>query len=574
MLARAGVGRARAGPTKGPRAARAVEREREAALFGEPEPQESDEEGSQDEPEEAPAEADAAFTPPAGGQSARDETIFGPTDADELEESDQRDATRDDAIFATEPGEAAAPEGAAASIAAQLAEAEDELALGGIFVHAAQLQRPRGQRARGSVAERANLVDLYLDARPNDRVRAYMRGRLLYDYSIPQQAGSAQPLGGAEDEDASPQTLPLGLVGGGGGLGTRRQLDAQLDQLWVKFDIARAVYLTVGRQRIRWGAGQFWNPTDFLNANQINPLAIFDQRLGVDLVKVHVPVETLGWNFYAIASLGQADTLEDVGGALRGEFLFGATELTVSAAVRQQTAPGPSPIEAPEPLDIVLYEPELDWPRQTVPVRLGSDVSSALGPFDVRLEGALTRGLGRAFYRGDFDIRDLTALTFPEDYSREDEWIPQGVAGADIALEYGDGDALIVGGEYFYNGAGYDGAELYLWLALQGGLRPLYLGRHYAALAVVAPSPGKWNDTSFTLSTVGNLSDRSFLSRLDYSVQVLTDLRLNAFVNVHYGRVGEFRFRVEVPPVPGQTTEPTVIPGPLVSLGGALRMSF
>jgi hypothetical protein len=48
---------------------------------------------------------------------------------------------------------------------------------------------------------------------------------------------------------------------------------------------------------------------------------------------------------------------------------------------------------------------------------------------------------------------------------------------------------------------------------------------------------------SSTLSTIGNLSDRTFVSRLDTSVLVLTYLTVEAFVAGHYGhKVGEFRF--------------------------------
>ena len=61
--------------------------------------------------------------------------------------------------------------------------------------------------------------------------------------------------------------------------------------------------------------------------------------------------------------------------------------------------------------------------------------------------------------------------------------------------------------------------------------------------ASLRPTPGTY--TTFTLSTLGNLSDRSFITRLDYSLQLLTHLRFEAFVAVHYGtREGEFRFGV------------------------------
>ncbi|MFN7134097.1 MAG: hypothetical protein ACK4N5_18610 [Myxococcales bacterium] len=88
--------------------------------------------------------------------------------------------------------------------------------------------------------------------------------------------------------------------------------------------------------------------------------------------------------------------------------------------------------------------------------------------------------------------------------------------------------------------------------------------------------PGRWNDTSFTLSNLGNLSDRSFITRLDYSVQILTYLRLEAFGAVHYGtRGGEFRFGTHIPAqVAGSGSAPIIIPAPTFELGVGLRVNI
>jgi hypothetical protein len=52
------------------------------------------------------------------------------------------------------------------------------------------------------------------------------------------------------------------------------------------------------------------------------------------------------------------------------------------------------------------------------------------------------------------------------------------------------------------------------------------------------------------VSTLGNLSDLSFLTRVDVQYTVLTYLTLNAFADAHYGNVGEFHLGVDVPPIP------------------------
>ena len=91
------------------------------------------------------------------------------------------------------------------------------------------------------------------------------------------------------------------------------------------------------------------------------------------------------------------------------------------------------------------------------------------------------------------------------------------------------------------------------------------------------PSPGSWNDTTFTLSVLGNLSDRSFLARLDHSVLALTYLRVETFAAVHLGhRGGEFRLDLAVPELGSFFTVPggLVTQRPLIDLGIALRVSL
>jgi len=143
------------------------------------------------------------------------------------------------------------------------------------------------------------------------------------------------------------------------------------------------------------------------------------------------------------------------------------------------------------------------------------------------------------------------------------------VFGANYSRKYNDNDMWTVGAEYFYNQPGYTDASLYPGLLSNNTGVPqlnfFYTGRHYAALFASFPAPYSWNYTTFTLSTIGNLSDRSFVSRLDYSLTVLTHLTLEAFTAVHFGyRAGEFRLGADfseqtgVPP----GTNPMMTPPP------------
>jgi hypothetical protein len=336
-----------------------------------------------------------------------------------------------------------------------------------------------------------NLLQVYLDARPNDRVRGFIRGRLTFDPTI--EDG---------DTDAFGQEL--------------KQLGVNLDQLWLKFDIAKIAYVTLGRQAIRWGSGRFWNPTDFLNQQARDPLAVFDERLGATLAKFHIPVESLGWNFYAVANVDGASSLDKVGGGARAEFLFAETELAASVAYRKDN-----------------------------PLRLGLDVSTALGLFDLRVEGAVMKGEERSFWKGTLDF---ATFTLPEEYSREDDWIPQITAGAEVSFLYTEQDSLILGLEYFFNDAGVTNTKLYPWLIMQGQYTPFYLGRHYVSGYLVFMQPGNWNDTTIFLSGIANLTDGTGLVRLDYQVLLLTYLQLSAFVTVFTGDQGEFHQGMDIAP--------------------------
>jgi len=147
-----------------------------------------------------------------------------------------------------------------------------------------------------------SFFDIYFDARPNTRLRGYAKTRINYDFT-------------AEQDSID----PFGLL--------REESDFELDQMWLKCDISRKLYLTMGLQRIKWGSGRFWNPTDFLNRQYKDPLDIFDIRLGIGLLKLHLPIESQGWNIYAIVDLEEASTLAEIGGALRAEILLGLMEL-------------------------------------------------------------------------------------------------------------------------------------------------------------------------------------------------------------------------------------------------------
>lgn len=382
--------------------------------------------------------------------------------------------SRDDDIFGSSTPEPKTNKGAASKPTAAPAktrtedrllgklfdQGKDKLQLGGLLYMRFNLALTTGKHVDDHTFSMPNLMDVFLDARPSDRVRAFVRGRLLY---TPTQGVSFLP---------GVSTDPLTV---------------QLNELWLKFDIARRVYVTIGSQLVLWGTTRLWNPVDFINQTQRPILSPFDARNGVPMVKLQLPIESLGWNFYLIGLLDQVSTLDKGGVVGRGEFVFSTVEVGLTGAYRGGIDP-----------------------------RVGLDVSA--GVWDLELRGELSAA---------FDERYDHKVTLR----------------ASAALEYSvkvfDDDVLLLGGEYFYNQQGTDVFDV---LELASGKRQFfYVGKHYGAAFISLPRPGRWDNWSFTLSGVGNLSDLSFIGRLDVSYTFLTFITVQAFAVLHFGKQGELR---------------------------------
>jgi hypothetical protein len=280
------------------------------------------------------------------------------------------------------------------------------------------------------------------------------------------------------------------------------------------------------------------------------------------MLKVNVPWEEKGWNFYGFAIAEDPNaptpTLGDVAGAFRVEAIVAGVELGADTYLRRGQNP-----------------------------RYGFDFSTGIWDFDVYGDVALRPG-------GDF----LHYFPANDNFYGFTGYETQAVGGLTYSRKYNDNDMWTLGAEYFYNHPGYTGTHAVSQVVsaasntMNPSLNPavamnpfdalpfFYFGQQYAAVYLNLPAPYSWNYTTFTLSTLGNLSDRSFITRLDYSVTVLTHLTLQAFAGVHYGTVGG-EFRLEFPAsvvgkIPGLT--PIQIADftsyPVVDLGAALLIKL
>ncbi|HET8725231.1 MAG TPA: hypothetical protein VFM53_13630 [Anaeromyxobacteraceae bacterium] len=403
----------------------------------------------------------------------------------------------------------------------------DPLKIGGMLYLRLDTQWQQGQPISDWVLTSPNLIDLWVDVRPNDRVRGFVLGRAQVNPLVPETV-QASALGAA--------------------VGTQ----VVLDQAWIRFDIERVVFVAAGKQQVTWGNARFWNPTDFLHFRKRDPLSVFDQRQGEWMLKLHAPWEKAGWNFYGFLLLSGnevVDRIGKVGGALRAEVVLGSLELAGEVVARSGTLP-----------------------------RLGLEASFAVWEIDVYGNASLGRGTPNGLPQWNMTAPPDWQAVPPNPGSYESYqpgFAPQVSAGASWTWRYDDLHTLTIGAEYFYNSLGYSDPAIYPWLIVNGQYDPFYVGRNQLGLYVLIPRPWKWYDTTFILSTLANLTDRTFISRLDYSVLLLTYLRLEAYASVHYGVTGgAFRFAIDVPAFPPYLPDPVRITPPVADFGLALRLSL
>lgn len=423
---------------------------------------------------------------------------------------------------------------AAAFASVESVTPEDPLTIGGQLytLGGIGLGQDAAGAARLSGVNATTLMDVYFDGRPTDRLRAMMVGRLVYDPTVNAFLNSNPFAPGPAPHQPSAQV--------------------QLDQLWLRFDIAQRVYVSIGRQHVKWGTGRFWNPTDFLAPFRSNLLALFDDRLGTDMLKVQIPWEPAAANFYAVGLVderGPTSAPLTFGAAFRAEGVILGAELGASAVFHQARRP-----------------------------KYGFDFSSAAGPVDIHGEVALLGQSERPLWR----LREGVAVDSPyfERFERAEQGGPlvQATAGVTWVHNLNDFQQLTLGTEAFYNSAGYRDAALVPWLLFQDAFQPFYAAQLYAAGFLTFESAAVFDSGSFTLTNLANLSDLSFVARVDAQIRVLRALSVEAYLAVPYGtRGGEFRMGLDLPPLDlggGRTSGEIHVETPALEVGIGLRLKI
>jgi hypothetical protein len=427
---------------------------------------------------------------------------------------------------------------------------ENPLQIGGTFYHRL-IFSPQENTSLGNTPLSAPLqVDGFLDAQPNDDLRAYVGPRLLFD---PTRDSYSKTTGGSS---LSSNNLTSSTSSGPTSIGSTSSSvpnnpQVVLDQAWLTFNFDHKVFVTLGKQHVKWGASRFWNPTDFLHTQKRDPLLTKDVRLGNTMVKFQIPTRRTGTNFYAIALLDNpvaASTADQLGSAFRAETVLGNTEFGLEAIYRGGATP--------------VY---------------GADLSSPLGPIDIYAEAAYRTTPANPMYSLNSNLTAGSNLSSIVSSVQPSGPFFQISGGLNYAFAWKDSRQATLGFEYFYNQLGYNNNTIYPILIFEGVFQPFYLGKNYASIYLTAEGPDEGKRTNYTLSTLANLSDHSLITRLDFSWRVLVYLTFEAYGDVHYGAEGgEFRFSLNTPILTSQSSviPPIYNPSTLFDLGIGFRMSL
>src|SRR5205814_5769402 len=122
---------------------------------------------------------------------------------------------------------------------------ENPLQIGGQLYLRMQSTAYGGQWPQDWSLSAPSLLDLYLDARPNPRVRAFVLGRMSYDPTLPL---STPTINTGMTTMVSGGALSAGNPTGFSTFSTGRGPNTLLDQMWIRFDMDQKVFVTAGKQ--------------------------------------------------------------------------------------------------------------------------------------------------------------------------------------------------------------------------------------------------------------------------------------------------------------------------------------
>jgi len=299
----------------------------------------------------------------------------------------------------------------------------------------------------------------YADLRASEFFRLY--GAVPYDYNIPQSVTSLT----VEDEGFA------------------------LDELFVDAAIERAIFFRMGKQRVRWGVGNWYKPSDVLSLSAIDPDNPRAEREGPFAFKADMPFGLNHATLYVVPPT-EIDELGQFSVAQRTDFVAGGFELTLAGFYRGDMAA--------KPRAMFLF-------------------TGALAGIDVYGENVVSWGSDRIYVESD-------GLGGYQTYTIENKPIFQSTLGLKYSKFTSDGFVLNLHVQGYYNGAGYADSSILAMEAAKNAIKAVdgYSsadtsatgnGRFYLAGSIgLGFRKGRGKDlvnTSFSAYALHNFSDNS-----------------------------------------------------------------
>ncbi len=197
--------------------------------------------------------------------------------------------------------------------------------------------------------------------------------------------------------------------------------DYIIKEAFADINISRKVYFRLGKQVLKWGRGNFFNPTDLINVEKKSimdmdaSMSMDTSREGTYGLKMHIPFGTK-YNIYGFVNTGEDVEPDDFAWAGKVEVLYKDTEIALSGWTQKDHKP--------------IY---------------GLDFSSGIASINVYGELSLST--------------EETLLRLEDNYSVSRivyTWIPRASMGFFKDFDFRDVDSRIIFmGEFYYNHAGY-----------------------------------------------------------------------------------------------------------------------
>lgn len=311
-----------------------------------------------------------------------------------------------------------------------------------------------------------NILFLYLDSKLENDNRVFARIRTFYD---PTGNSSGSP-------SASSYTNPYG-----NGSGNSDYLSIQLQELRLSTNLGHQIFLTIGRQKVKYGTAKFFNPTDFLNTQAYNFFLPSDERVGIDMIRAQVPMGTS--NFYATGLPGNPTNGNPAGGYFREEVAYDGVDKFLESGEFSFSG----------------YLPKGQ------PGRAGFDLSQGVGDLDFYFEGALGQ---------------TTSGNLEGSFSTDLQWQTR-------LLTDRQTETLTFNGEYAqFPSIGANSAFLNV---------PL---NQYGVFAINWAGPGSLSDITFVESNIYNINLQTGFSRLDTVCQFTERISGRVYVSAPWGNTG------------------------------------